>query len=69
MYTLDKIGRPRLNGKYVPATSLPKSKKFDTPAGPCVVVAKNLEEKVALANANGPEDLEGFEEALKLVQG
>lgn len=69
MFTLDKAGRPRLNGKFVPANTLPTSKKFTTPAGPCVVVAKNLEERVALANAEKPEDIEGFTEALKLAQG
>jgi hypothetical protein len=68
MYTLDKIGRPRLNGKYVALDSLPTSKKFATPAGPCVVVAKNLEERVMLANADNPEDVEGFAEALQEVQ-
>lgn len=69
LYTLDKIGRPRLNGKMVPLASLPTSKKFTTPAGPCVVVGKNMEERVMLANAAGPEDIEGFEEALKVAQG
>lgn len=68
MYTLDKIGRPRLNGKYVALDSLPTSKKFDTAAGPCVVVAKNVEERVMLANADKPEDIEGFVEALQVAQ-
>lgn len=69
MYTLDKIGRPRLNGKMVALTSLPTSRKFTTSAGPCVVVAKNMEERVMLANADGPGDIEGFEEALRVAQG
>lgn len=68
MYTLDKIGRPRLNGKYVALDSIPTSKKFDTAMGPCVVVAKNVEERVALANADKPEDIEGFVEALQVAQ-
>lgn len=69
MYKLDKAGRPRLNGKFVPVESLPTSKKFSTLAGPCVVVAKSLEERVALANATKPEEIEGYTEALKLAQG
>jgi hypothetical protein len=69
MYKLDSVGRPRLNGKCVPVNSLPTSKKFVTPAGPCVVVAKNLDERVALANAETPEDIEGYEEAVKVAQG
>jgi hypothetical protein len=68
MYTLDKRGRPRFNGKYVALDSLPTSKKFPTPAGPCVVVAKDLEERVMLANADKPEDIEGFVEALQVAQ-
>lgn len=68
MYTLDKRGRPRLDGKYVKLDSIPISKKFDTPAGPCVVVARDLDERIALANSDGPEDVEGFDEALKVAQ-
>jgi hypothetical protein len=68
MYTIDKVGRPRLNGKYVKLDSVPTSKKFATPAGPCVVVAKTLEERIALANADKPEDIEGYTEALKVAQ-
>lgn len=67
MYTLDRNNRPRLNGKFVNSQNLPQSKKFATPVGPCVVVAKNMEERVALANAERPEDLEGFDEALKVA--
>lgn len=69
MYKLDSAGRPRLNGKFVPVESLPTSKKFTSPGGPCVIVAKSLEERVALANATKPEEIEGYSEALKLAQG
>lgn len=69
MYKLNKNGRPTLNGRFVKEEILPTSKKFSTPAGPCVVVGKNLDERVALANAEKPEDIEGFEEALKLATG
>jgi hypothetical protein len=69
MYKIDSAGRPRLNGKFVPVETLPTSKRFDTDAGPCVVVARSLEERAALANADKPEDLEGFKEALAVVQG
>lgn len=72
MYTFNKMsGRVRLDGKLISrdeADALPKSKKFSTPAGPCVVVAKNMEERVALVNATCPEDIEGYEEALQEVQ-
>lgn len=68
MYTI-KRKRPQLNGEYVSVDTLPTSKKFSTTAGTCVVVAKTLEERVALANAQKPEDLEGFSEALKLATG
>lgn len=69
MYTFNKIsGRVRLDGKLISrdeAEALPRSKKFSTPAGPCVVVAKSMEERVALANATRPEDVEGYSEALQ----
>lgn len=68
MYTLDKNGRPKLNGRYVKLEEIPTSKKFNTPAGPCVVVANNMEERVALANASRPEDLVGYDEALAQVR-
>lgn len=72
MYTLNnKSGRVRLDGKLISreeAEKLPNAKKFTTPLGPCVVTAKDLAEKVALANAEKPEDLEGYEEALKAAR-
>lgn len=68
MYTLDKNNRIRLDGKVVKLDSLPTSKKFTTDAGPCVVVARSLQERKALALADKPEDIEGFNEALKLAR-
>lgn len=69
MYTLDKGGRLRLDGKIVKLDTLPKSKRFTTPAGPCVVVARTLKERKELALAQAPEDLEGYSEALSLAKG
>lgn len=68
MYTIDKAGRIRHNGKLFAKSKLPTSRKFDTPAGPCVIVAKTLEEQIDLANAETPEDIEGYTEALALVR-
>lgn len=68
MYTLDRSGRPRLNGKLVKLDTIPKKRTFETPAGPCVVVARNMEERIELANATKPEDLEGFKEALASIR-
>lgn len=67
MYTLDDNGRIRQDGKIVKLGDLPQSKKFSTPAGTCVVVARNLQERKALALAEKPEDIEGFIEALKVA--
>lgn len=69
MYKLNKAGRPTLNGKFVPIDTLPTSKRFSTVAGPCVVVARSLDERVELANADKPEDLTGYSEALTLATG
>lgn len=69
MYTLDDNGRIRLDGKIVKLSDLPASKKFDTDAGTCVVVAKTLQERKALALANKPEEIEGFNEALAVAKG
>lgn len=72
MYTFNKMsGRVRLDGKLISrdeADALPESKRFATPAGPCVVVARNMEERVALANASRPEDVPGYEEALRVAR-
>jgi hypothetical protein len=68
MYTIARNGRVMLDGKSVDLETLPKSRKFDTPAGPCVVVARTKQERVALANASGPEDLDGYTEALAEVR-
>ncbi len=68
MYELDKNNRLRLDGKIVKLEDLPASKKFHTDAGPCVVVARTLQERKALALADKPEDIQGFEEAQKLAQ-
>lgn len=68
MYELDKNNRLRLDGKIVKLDTLPTSKKFHTDAGPCVVVARSLQERKALALADKPEQIEGFTEALKLAQ-
>lgn len=69
MYTLDKGGRLRLDGKIVKLDTLPKSKRFTTAAGPCVVVARSLKERKELALAEAPENLEGYSEALTLAKG
>lgn len=68
MYELDKNNRLRLDGKVVKLDTLPTSKKFQTDAGACVVVARSLQERKALALADKPEDIEGFNEALKLAR-
>lgn len=73
MYTFNKKSkRVRLDGKLISVeeadNSLPTSKKFETPYGPCVVVARDLEERVNLANAEKPEDIEGYKEALTLAR-
>lgn len=68
MYTLDKNNRIRLDGKIVKLEDLPTSKRFSTDAGTCVVVARTLQDRKALALANKPEDVEGFNEALKVAR-
>lgn len=68
MYTLDDNGRIRQDGKIVKLSDLPQSKKFSTPAGTCVVVARSLQERKALALAEKPEDIEGYTEALQEAQ-
>lgn len=69
MYSLDKAGRLRFKGKMAAKADLPTSKKFEVSPGlSCVIVARDLDEQIALANAETPEDFEGFTEALALVR-